>query len=293
MLSVNPSALSFPIVFVFRLFQPRKAPMHTKSHGHLGQKHRNIWSFSLFLCLIGAIFLLPGWRTPLRFAPRAPYEHKTAAFGPAQRPSCQPTWSPPEKTDVWNLVLVNPWTPLSQDHTLSLTQLEGSQSVDSRCAQPLQEMLDACRAEGLSPVICSSYRTQETQETLYRNQIKELRRQGYSTVQAEELAATMVAVPGTSEHQLGLAVDIVDQNYQILESSQENTPVQQWLMEHCWEYGFILRYPNEKSSLTGIIYEPWHYRYVGIQAAKEITQAGICLEEYLGAAAQSNGNEGA
>ena len=107
--------------------------------------------------------------------------------------------------------------------------------------------------------------------------------QGCSREEAEEQAATMVALPGTSEHQLGLAVDIVDSEYQILESSQENTPVQRWLMEHCWEYGFILRYPKEKTQLTGIIYEPWHYRYVGKEAAKEIMNAGICLEEYLGA----------
>ena len=80
---------------------------------------------------------------------------------------------------------------------------------------------------------------------------------------------------------MGLAVDIVDLNNQNLDSSQEDTEVQKWLMEHCWEYGFILRYPNGKSEITGIIYEPWHYRYVGKDAAKEITDAGICLEEYL------------
>ena len=90
-----------------------------------------------------------------------------------------------------------------------------------------------------------------------------------------------VARPGTSEHQTGLAVDIVDQNYQLLDEKQENTPVQQWLMAHCTEYGFILRYPTGKSKITGIGYEPWHYRYVGSDAAREITDQGLCLEEYL------------
>ena len=94
----------------------------------------------------------------------------------------------------------------------------------------------------------------------------------------------MVAVPGTSEHQLGLALDIVDMNHQILDESQEETDTQQWLMAHSWEYGFILRYPNDKSEITGIIYEPWHYRYVGRDAAREIYEQGVCLEEYLGAA---------
>ncbi|MDY3692539.1 MAG: M15 family metallopeptidase [Dysosmobacter sp.] len=99
--------------------------------------------------------------------------------------------------------------------------------------------------------------------------------------EAENQASFWVARPGTSEHQTGLAVDIVDQNYQLLDEKQENKPVQQWLMAHCTEYGFILRYPTGKSEITGIGYEPWHYRYVGLDAAREITEQGLCLEEYL------------
>lgn len=89
---------------------------------------------------------------------------------------------------------------------------------------------------------------------------------------------------GTSEHQLGLAADIVAADYQVLEEEQENTPEQQWLMAHCQEYGFILRYPRDKQGLTGVGYEPWHYRYVGVEAAQEIMSQGLCLEEYLGQA---------
>ena len=108
-----------------------------------------------------------------------------------------------------------------------------------------------------------------------------MRAQGYSKKDAKAKAATSVARPGTSEHQLGLAVDIVDKSHQTLDAAQEDTPVQQWLLENSWKYGFILRYPNQKSNLTGIIYEPWHYRYVGQAAAQEIHERGICLEEYL------------
>ena len=90
-----------------------------------------------------------------------------------------------------------------------------------------------------------------------------------------------MARPGTSEHQAGLAVDIVDRSYQVLDHRQETTAVQQWLMAHCAEYGFILRYPSDKSELTGVGYEPWHYRYVGTEAAQAIMERGICLEEYL------------
>ncbi len=89
-----------------------------------------------------------------------------------------------------------------------------------------------------------------------------------------------MARPGTSEHQTGLAVDIVDTSYQLLDEAQEGTAVQKWLMTHCAEYGFILRYPTEKSDLTGVNYEPWHYRYVGEAAAREIMERGLCLEEY-------------
>ena len=186
----------------------------------------------------------------------------------------------PDK-DSWNLLLVNPWNPLPEDYTISLTELKNGLSVDSRCYPDLQDMMDACRAAGLSPVICSAYRTQEYQEKLFQNKVSRLMAQGYSETDATAEAGKSVAVPGTSEHQLGLALDIVDINNQHLDESQESTAVQKWLMEHCWEYGFILRYPNDKSEITGIIYEPWHYRYVGREDAEQIHTLGVCLEEYL------------
>lgn len=181
----------------------------------------------------------------------------------------------------WNLILVNPWNPIPQDYDVNLIQVQYGHSVDSRCYPYLAEMLEDCKSAGLNPLICSSYRTQEKQEALFAERVSELTAQGYSYEDARTKAATSVALPGTSEHQLGLAVDIVDKNYQKLDTAQENTQVQQWLMENSWKYGFILRYPNGTSSLTGIIYEPWHYRYVGLEAAQEIYEQGICLEEYL------------
>ena len=182
----------------------------------------------------------------------------------------------------WNLILVNGEHPLPEDfQTPELTQLRNGQSIDSRAYSALQAMMDAARAEGLAPLICSSYRTWEDQETLFANKVQSYLEQGYSQADAEEYAAYWVARPGTSEHQAGLAVDIVDTNYQLLDEHQAQTPVQLWLMEHCAEYGFILRYPTDKSDLTGVGYEPWHYRYVGIVAAKEIMEQEICLEEYL------------
>lgn len=240
---------------------------------------RSLVLLTAFGCV--AVLLL-GSCPHISFLPRTVLAEKSPTAFSVSRIS-SPSWQPPAQTDTWNLVLVNPWNPLPEDYSIDLAQLGSGQSVDSRCAEALQKMIQDCRAAGLSPLICSSYRTQATQQGLYDAQVDDFLAQGYSREEAEKMSATIVALPGTSEHQLGLAADIVDSNYQILESSQENTPVQRWLMEHCWEYGFILRYPKEKTDLTGIIYEPWHYRYVGVQAAEEITKAGICLEEYLGA----------
>ena len=186
----------------------------------------------------------------------------------------------PDPAD-WRLCLVNPWHPLPEGYQPQLTQVENGHQVDSRCAADLEAMLADCRAAGHTPLLCSSYRTQEKQTQLYNNLVQKQIARGNSRSEAMAKAAKEVAVPGTSEHQLGLAVDIVDTQNQVLNRAQEDTAVQQWLMEHCWEYGFILRYPPDKGEKTGIIYEPWHYRYVGREYAQAIRQSGLCLEESL------------
>lgn len=191
------------------------------------------------------------------------------------------TNTPYKATAEWSLILVNQWNKLPDGYEVTLRQLKNGQAVDERCYPDLQQMLDDCRAAGLSPVICSSYRSQETQKRLFNYKVTYYTNLGYSQKNAETEAAKSIAAPGTSEHHLGLAVDIVDIMNQNLDSSQENTAVQQWLLEHSWKYGFILRYPSDKSGITGIIYEPWHYRYVGKEAAAEIHAQGICLEDYL------------
>ena len=182
----------------------------------------------------------------------------------------------------WNLLLVNPWNPIPENYEPELTYLRNGQAVDSRCYPELQQMIDDCRAAGFEPLICASYRTMEKQEALFEDKEANLIREGYPENEVEVEAAKVVAYPGTSEHQLGLALDIVDVSYQQLDTEQENTPVQQWLMKNSWKYGFVLRYPTDKSDITGIIYEPWHYRYVGKEAAAEMYENKLCLEEYLG-----------
>lgn len=183
--------------------------------------------------------------------------------------------------DSWQLLLVNAQHALPDDFSVGLADVGSGHSVDARIASALQAMLDDCRAAGLEPLICSSYRTQQTQQSLFDDKVQRLIAEGYAPDAAQAKAGTVVAVPGTSEHQTGLAVDLVDAGNQNLDETQEQTPVQQWLLAHSWEYGFVLRYPNDKSSVTGIIYEPWHYRYVGKDAARDMHEGGLCLEEYL------------
>ena len=180
------------------------------------------------------------------------------------------------------LTLVNPWNPLPDDWTVDLVTLDDGHRVDSRCYEAYMLMINACKAAGYSPVNCSGYRTQETQQSLYDNKVQRLISSGMSEEEAKTEAAKAVAIPGTSEHQLGLAVDLVDANMQDLTSAQESTETQKWLMANSWRYGFIHRYPNGKTDITGIIYEPWHYRYVGKDAAQEIFNRDITLEEYRG-----------
>ncbi len=219
------------------------------------------------------------WPKPTAELPLWPFSEASSDASSESSPEASPELL--TDSDDWRLRLVNRWNPIPKDYVPRLTQLSNGQSVDERCYSDLQEMMDACRAAGLQPLICSSFRTWQTQEELYENKVQRLIAAGYDEAAARAEAGTVVAVPGTSKHQLGLAVDIVDINNQNLDETQEDTPVQQWLIAHSWEYGWILRYPNDKSDITGIIYEPWHYRYVGKDAARSIHTLGVCLEEYL------------
>ena len=179
------------------------------------------------------------------------------------------------------LTLVNPWNTIPDGYEPQLCTLSDGQQIDRRCYDDLMQMLDDCRAAGNSPYICSAYRTWDKQQALFDNKIQRLENEGYDAETARVEAAKVVAAPGTSEHQLGLAADIIDTGYTNLDEGQENTATQQWLMAHCWDYGFILRYPNGTTDITGIIYEPWHYRYVGRTAAAQIHELGVTFEEYI------------
>ena len=180
--------------------------------------------------------------------------------------------------------LVNPWHTISENYTVELTPISSSYEIAAFAYDDFREMMLACEEAGHHAVVCSAYRTQEYQQKLFDRKVQRLLDDpslNYTAEEARVVAARSVAFPGTSEHQLGLALDIVDNRYQRLDEDQAQMPAQKWLMENSWRYGWILRYPNEKSEITGIIYEPWHYRYVGKTVAAEIYNLGVCLEEYL------------
>ena len=182
----------------------------------------------------------------------------------------------------WALVLVNDSHPLDVSYVPeSMVELESERFVDARIEEPLRQMLDDGAKAGLSMYVASAYRSSEKQKEVFNATMQDWMANGRTPLEAYDETKKSVAVPGTSEHATGLAVDIIASGYEGLDDRQGETDEQKWLMEHCWEYGFILRYPPEKVDITGIIYEPWHYRYVGKTAAEEIMKKNLTLEEYL------------
>ena len=181
----------------------------------------------------------------------------------------------------WNLVLVNGNHPMEEGYVPELMELEEGYSVDSRILDAAQEMLAAAKEEGLHIDICSAYRSVERQGEVFGESMKVRVKEGLSYWEAFSETSLNVALPGTSEHALGLALDLISNQYTELDERQEETAEAKWLKENCHKYGFILRYPPEKTNVTGITYEPWHYRYVGKEHAKKIMEQGITLEEYL------------
>lgn len=181
---------------------------------------------------------------------------------------------------AWNLVLVNNTIPLPQGFTVETAAIPGGKEVDARVVQALNDMLAAAEQNGTPLLVCSAYRSQEKQQQLLSQQIQQQRQGGLSEEEARAEAEKVVAKPGYSEHNTGLAVDIVALDYQMLDDGYAATPQAQWLKAHAREYGFILRYPQGKEEVTGIIFEPWHYRYVGTEYAAAIEESGLCYEEW-------------
>ena len=169
--------------------------------------------------------------------------------------------------------LVNPWNPVPEDYTPNLVSM-GRRSIDSTCVPAFEEMEAAAEEAGLNFVLNSGYRTLEKQTKLWDKRYNKYRAQGYSKSKAYALTARRVAYPGTSEHHTGLAIDVMDLD--------GDGKLYAWFRDHAWEYGFVVRYRGDKESITGIMDEPWHLRYVGKEVSKILYEKDLCLEEFLG-----------
>ncbi len=191
-----------------------------------------------------------------------------------------------DETKEWYLKLVNPDVSVTNEFisSVKLSNIdsrftsgnESSKFLDERVVDAFVSMCEAALKDGIALKSISAYRTYNYQNTLYNNRVQRCVNDGLSREEAKQVAATIVAIPGTSEHHLGLAVDINS-----VEESFEDTTAFRWLQENAEDYGFIMRYSKEKKSITKIIYEPWHYRYVGVEHAKRINELDMCLEEYI------------
>ena len=184
-------------------------------------------------------------------------------------------------TGEFAAILVNPTHALPEDFKVSLADFEGGQ-VDTRILDVSEQMFADAKADGISFQLVDAYRSYDRQNELFRQKVESYTAQGMSPGEAEDKAATITARPDTSEHQTGLALDIVTSSYAIMDSGFADTKAYKWLAANAQNYGFTMRYGQDKSSVTKVIYEPWHWRFVGVEAATEMKQSGMCLEEYLG-----------
>lgn len=186
-----------------------------------------------------------------------------------------------KEKEEYYLLLANAENPLPQDWSIQTEEVQNGYEMDKRAAPAMREMIQAAKEDGVELMLCSAYRSVEKQQQLFDRSQQAYMAQGMSEEEAYTKTATETAIPGTSEHQTGLAADIVTPTYQMLDAGFADTPAGQWLSEHAAEYGFVLRYPQDKQEVTGIIYESWHYRFVGKTHAKLMKESGLCLEEYL------------
>lgn len=185
----------------------------------------------------------------------------------------------------WNLILVNPWEPLPEDYNPELVEAENEQQINARIEDAWNDWNEAALAADHRLFLASGYRSVARQETNFNAQMNEYLNEGLSEAEATERTKEYLTEPGHSEHHTGLALDLVDEEWIVagngLEQAYETQASQQWLVDTMTDYGFILRYPEGKEEITGIQYEPWHFRYVGVENAQFMEEHQLVLEEYI------------
>lgn len=252
------------------------------------QANRRIALVLLFLLL-----LVVGWFVYQMLSENKKQTPPNTLENNQQQPQTQPQQEPPKQEQEkpvqplagtrndWNLILVSKKSPLPSNFQVNLAYIRDGYRGDARVKAYVNTMIDDAQKQGITLTLCSAYRTKETSASLYKSEVQAFVNRGYSQKEAEKEAARWVAPPGTSEHHTGLAFDIVTPSYQTLDHGFKNTQAAKWLKANCAKYGFILRFPEDKQNVTGITFEPWHFRYVGKTHAQKIMSEGLCLEEYL------------
>ena len=207
-----------------------------------------------------------------------------AAAVPTPEPTPEPT---PFVSEVgvelpegeWSMILLNPWNSIEEDLDIELKGV--GRKVDARIAEVVKKLIRDAKSDGVSIKCQSGFRDIEYQTGLFERKVERLMRTGLTEEEARKQAAAVVAIPGTSEHHTGLAIDFTTEGMSSLTEEFAKTKAFSWLMENGYKYGFIMRYPEDKMHITGIIYEPWHWRYVGPTVSYAMHGTGECYEEYL------------
>lgn len=188
-------------------------------------------------------------------------------------------------TDDWNLILVNREHPLPEDFSVEMETVQEAKDIDARIVEPYKNWMNAALEAGYNIFLASSYRSVELQETNYNNSIQRYINEGHSEEEAIKLTEDYIALPGSSEHHTGLAIDIAEMSWfdsgHGLEPEYDTQESQHWLVDTAADYGFVLRFPEDKEEATGISYESWHFRYVGEENAKFMEKYNLALEEYV------------
>ena len=218
-----------------------------------------------------------GFQLFVMFNPNSPERLKTAQEN-------IPSATEQRADNLWAYYLINTDNPLPADFTVGLDKVQGNYMLDERCAGYARQMISDAARDGIELTVVSAYRSVQKQQENLESYTQRLINLGHSSTEARKLAEKEIALPYTSEHNAGLALDILTpdwwETHDDVTADFENTEQFRWLSENAHKYGFIMRYPKEYENVTGIIYEPWHYRFVGVFYAGEIKESGLPLEYF-------------
>ncbi|MEG3074114.1 MAG: D-alanyl-D-alanine carboxypeptidase family protein, partial [Ruthenibacterium sp.] len=210
-----------------------------------------------------------------------PSSSVAASMAPSSTPLPPAPAVAPIPRDEWYMKLANKQSPLSADFKVETEKTVDGIEVDARIRGAVNDMIAGAKEQGVKLKTVAGYRSYQRQENSYNNRVAEFVKAGKTKEEAQAAAAIITAPPGASEHNLGLSVDMQSVASHDYADTFKDSAEAKWLLDNAANYGFILRYPAGKEAVTGFDFEPWHYRYVGVEQAQKIKESGLTLEEYL------------